>query len=365
VAKERSSELTHGALMSRKSWTALPAIAALHGDADFFKREIQARFASELEKSGGPPAIRRFTPAETGPAGPPLAEVLDELRTPSFLGSKRLVIVEGAGEFLEAHREALEPFIASGFSGGHLILTLDSLDLRTRFARLLGEKGWVIACKKPFDRPPPWKPDADPWENDLCLWVAARARQKKVALAPELAHAFAERVGSDLGTLDEELEKLRSYLESTGKPADLESIEAVAGELREDSIFDLVDAFLAADRAGALRTAERLHRLGYHPQKGTPVLDPSAIWSLFVGALIVRLRALRRAHALQAEGQGPDRWVALRLTPKPFLVRFQRDLRATSPARIRRAFAALRELDRAVKSGARPQDCLEMLLLGS
>jgi DNA polymerase III delta subunit len=363
MAKERSSELTAAVLMGRKDWRPLPAIAALHGEADFLKREVLERFIRELSSGGVEPWVRRYAANEKEGKGPSLAEVLDDLRTPSFLSPVRLVIVQGADAFLAAHREALEPCLAADFAGGHLVLLLDSLDQRTRFGKSLAEKGWAVSCQKPFDRPPPWKPDAEPWDNDLSRWVAARARQKELVMDLELAQAFCQRVGTDLARLDEELEKLRTYLAKEGKRVDLQAVEAVAGELREDSVFDLVDAFLGGDRRHSLEIAGRLLRMGYHPPRGSPILAPTAIWTMFVGALVGRLRALRRAHALSQAGQGPEAWMSLRLTHRPFLPRFQRDLKANPGPRIARALAVLRELDRTVKTGGSVELCLERLLL--
>ncbi len=363
MAKERTLELTCSALMARRSWKPLPAICALHGDAEFFKREIQERFARELFAGGDEPWIRRYRAAEMAPGKPTLAEVLDDLCTPSFLSSNRLVVVEAADQFLAAHREALEPFLEDGFSGGHLILLLEALDGRTRFAKAVAQKGWAVACKKPFDRPPPWEAYAAPWDNELSHWVASRAREKGMEMDVETAHAFCQRVGTDLATLDEELEKLRTYLGETRKKVDLEAVEAVAGELREDSIFDLIDAFLSKNRRAALRIARRLFQAGYHPPKGSPVMESAGITMLFIGGLLSRLRALRRAHALAAQGKGQDAWISLRLTPKAFLNRFQRDLKATPPGRIDRALATLRQIDRSIKTGARPEVLLESFLM--
>jgi len=362
MPRERKSELTHAVLMGRQSWSPLPAVCVLHGNAPFFRREIQERFARELASRGGDePWIRRYRAADK--EAPTLASVLDDLCTPSFLASNRLVVVEAADQFLSDHKKALAPFVEEGFAGGHLILHLDSLDLRTRFARLVSEKGWAVSCQQPFDRPPPWEPHADPWNNDLARWVAGRARGLDMAMSLETAHAFCQRVGTDLATLAEELDKLRTYLGTGKRKVDLAAVDAVAGELREDSIFDLIDAFLSVNRPAALRIARRLFRGGYRPARGNPVMEPVGILILFIGGLVGRLRALRRAHALAGEGKGPEAWISLRLTPKPFLPRFQRDLRATPPERIDRALQTLREIDRAVKTGARAQPLLELFLM--
>ncbi len=363
MAKEKTAPLTCQALMERARWKPLPAVAALIGDADFFKREIEERFISELSDGGEKPWVRRLSGADKDAAGLPLAEVLDDLRTPSLFESAKLIVIQSADPFLARNAAAIEPYISTGFSGGHLLLHVDSLDGRTRFAKTLAEKGWVVACQRPFDRPPPWQPQTDPWDNDLCRWVAGRARMKKLAMDLELAHAFCQRVGNDLATLDGEMEKLRTYLGGAGERVTLEAIEAVAGELREDSIFDLVDAYLSANRSAALEIATRLLKGGYHPPRAAPIFDAGTIWSFFTGAVIGRLQNLRRAHALQARGQGSETWIALKLTPKPFLPRFERDVRAAPPQRIAQAFAALRRLDRQVKTGSRAQLCLEEFLL--
>jgi len=362
MAKDRTAELTPAALMARKSWSPLPAFCVLAGDAEFFKREILARFTKELFGKEEP-WVRRFRATEREPGQPSLAEVLDDLRTPSFISNSRLVVIDAAEQFITANREALEPFVPAGFSGGHLILLADSFDGRTRLGKAVNEKGWLVSCRKPFDKPPPWQPDAEPWDNDLCRWLCARAREKKLSMEAQIAHAFIQRVGDDLATLAEEMEKLRTYLGDRPGAVDLAAVEAVAGALREDSIFDLVEAYLAADRSEALRIARGLFLGGYHPPKGSPVTDPVGITSMFIGALVGRLRSLRRAHALAAQGSGPEEWVSLKLVAKPFLSRFQSEMRTCPPARIINAFPALLDIDRAAKTGERAEALIEGFLL--
>ncbi|MBI4585230.1 MAG: hypothetical protein HY717_14550 [Planctomycetes bacterium] len=359
--KEKPGGISFQELFQRKSWRPLPAVAALVGEAEFLRREVERRFIQELFGNEPLPSIQRFD-ASRDVEGL-LAHVLDELRTLSILSAARLAIVQSADAFLASYREALEPFVSAGFEGGHLLLHLDKApDERTRFAKTLLQHGWLIHCRQPYDRPPPWKTGDPPWRNELSEWIAARAAYRGLSMNLETAYFLQERAGTELGTLDECLEKIGILLGPERKTVTGDTVAAVTGEIREDSIFDLAEAFIGRDRVKALSMAERLNRQGYHPPRGNPIFDPATIASLFIGSLIARLRPLRRAHALQAAGGGPDRWLELRLTTRPFIERFRRDLAAMPPGRIDRIFKALLEMDRSMKSGGDPQTALAVFI---
>ena len=99
--------------------------------------------------------------------------------------------------------------------------------------------------------------------------------------------------------------KIATFLAGKGaKRVDAETVAAISGDLREDSVFLLADRFLEGRRAEALQAAERIFEKGYHTEKGALTTEPVSIALLFIGALVPRLRALRRAHAVAAEG-GP------------------------------------------------------------
>jgi DNA polymerase III delta subunit len=354
AAPTKPGDLSFDDLAGRARWPELPAVIALAGESRFLRKYIEHRVVRELFGDQPVPALQRFDAPQEG--DDLLARVLDELRTVSILSAERLVIVEAADDFLAACRDDLEPFLERGFAGGHLVLHLErGLDERTRFAKELLERGWVVRCKQPFDRPPPWQPGTPPWENELTRWIVSWARRRGLEIDPPTAYELQARVGTDLGVIDESLEKIGTYLGPERRRVDVAAVEAVTGELREDSIFDLVESFIAADRARALHMAEKLFQQGYHPARGAPVHDAGSIAIMFIGALVARLRPLRRAHAMREAGHGPDAWLEQRLTTRPFIERFRRELAAMPPARIERAFESLLRLDRAIKTGADPR----------
>jgi DNA polymerase III delta subunit len=362
----KGGPLAFKAVMARSRWKPLPPAAILSGPADFLKGRFVKRFARELFGEGEP-EVRRFQgPASDRQAGDlPLAVVLDELRTPSLFSPHRIIIVERAGPFLAAHGEDLIPFLESGFSGGHLIAIVDGkLDGRTRFAKAAARVAWVVDCPQPYDRPPPWDAKAPVWDSDLTHWVVAHAAEKGLQIDPRTAFLLHERAGTDLAVLDEELDKIATFLAARGATrVDAETVAAIAGDLREDSVFLLADRFLEGRRAEALQAAVRIFEKGIHTERGALTTEPVSIALLFIGALVPRLRALRRAHAAAAEGAGPDRWIEMGLIQRPFLSRFQRELRAVPAGKIARIFDRLYEIDRAIKSGGNAAALIEHFIL--
>lgn len=366
TAGAKETALTHEKLLLKKSWKPLPPAAVLTGEADFFKAEIVKRFAAELF-GDAPPDITRFQGrgGQGSPAEPSLAAVLDELRTPSFFSPARLVVLEDGEAFLAEYGGDLAPHLERGFGPGLLIVAIrGKLDARTKFARAVKEHGWIVECRQPYDRPPPWDERTPVWDSELSRWIVARAKEKGLEIDLRAAFSLHERAGTDLAVLDAELEKIATYLaERRSRRADEAAVAAVSGESGEDTVFAAVELFLEGRTQETLQEVSRLFARGVRTGRDLPTTDPMTVALLFVGALIPRLRALRRAHAMLANGEGPDRWVEVGLVGRPFLPRFQRHLSSMPPARIARAFEKLYEADRALKSGAHPPWAIELFVL--
>ncbi|HVR75620.1 MAG TPA: DNA polymerase III subunit delta [Planctomycetota bacterium] len=366
-APKKEGALTFRMLMTRETWRPIPSISVFAGNADFLKEEALKRLTREVF-GANPQEVRRFQgpPNDREIGALPLPTVLDELQTPSFFSPARLVILERGNTFLGAHGDDLVPFLEKGFSGGHLAVLVDGkLDGRTRFARRAAENGWVVECAQPYDRPPPWDSKTPAWDSELSHWIVAHARTKDLSIDAPTAFLLHERAGTDLAVIDEELEKIVTFLGVKGsRRVDAEAIAAVTADLRESSVFAALDLFLEGRRGEALDAVQRVFRKGYHGEKGALTIDPSSIALLFIGSLVPRLRSLRRAHAMvSAGGAGPDDWIAAGIVQRPFLARFQRQLRAVPPQKIARLLERLYETDKSIKTGGDPERLLEVLLL--
>lgn len=353
------------ALLSRSKWPLVPAIVLLGGDAPFYQDRIVERLIVEVFGDASPEVVRFRGPGSERDLGElPLSTVLDELRTPSFFSPTRVVVVDRANAFLKEYRDDLLPFVDKKFSAGHLVLLVEGkLDSRTKLVQAIARTGWAVACDQPFDRPPPWETRKPVWESPLSQWVVAQAKSKKLEIDLRAAFVLHERVGTDLRTLDDSLEKLSTYLAGSGKSrADEDTIRAVTGDTRDESLFTITELILEGRRADALDALERLFDRGWHTGSGV-VVDPVGIVLPWITNLLNRLRSLRRAHAMKSEGAGPDDWMRAGLVQRPFIARFHRQIDATPPDRIRRLINRLHTTDRNIKTGGDPRGLARLIIV--
>ena len=136
--------------------------------------------------------LRKFDGPQTD-----IAEVLEELRTLPFLGSRRMVEIYQAGGFANEHRQVLEEYLTSPSPTGVLVLVLDKpLPGNLRLAKLINKVGqcYSVGIAKGQDIP-------------YMLAKLAKDTYGKV-LKPDAARALQELVGESLSRLTEELEKL-------------------------------------------------------------------------------------------------------------------------------------------------------------
>ncbi len=174
-----------------------------------------------------------------------LTDVLDEVRTPSLLGGRRVVIVDNADEFITEHRESLEKNCADPALGGCLILLCDSMPKNTKLRKIIAAAGEVVECEPP-------KTWAIPG------WMVRRAKDAYAKkLNQDAAQMLKEHVGDSLGAIDAELAKLASYVGDRTEIT-LQDIEAATGENRQEKVFGVMDAITSGDAAAGLRLWEQV-----------------------------------------------------------------------------------------------------------
>lgn len=174
-----------------------------------------------------------------------LADVLDEVRTVSLLGNRRVVIVDDAGSFITAHRAALERYCAAPAQGGVLILMCQTLPKNTRLYRIINDNGAALHCEAPKGRA-------------IVAWIVNHAQDRyDKRMSPAAAQRLRDHVGDAFGTLDSELSKLSAYVGECDEitPGD---VGALTGHHREEKVFAVTDAMASNDPAGALRHWEQV-----------------------------------------------------------------------------------------------------------
>lgn len=174
-----------------------------------------------------------------------LATVLDEVRTFSLLGGRRIVTVYRADAFISKYRAALERYCEAPADSGTLILECASLPANQRIHKIIAQHSEIARFDELKGR-------------EVAEWMVQRARNpygKK--LTTSCAWNLRELCGSELGLLDVELAKLATFVGDRAEITQAD-IDALVGRHREEDVFGVLDGIAEGNAAKALAQWERV-----------------------------------------------------------------------------------------------------------
>lgn len=183
---------------------------------------------------------------------------------------------------------------------------------------------------------------------ELKGWLTRELRDAQVSARGDVVGTLIDLFGDDLPGMLGELQKLQ-LLE---QPITPERVREVAQRPAARSAFDLIDAFLAGDSAGALRVARNLLELGEAPIRVMAAL----VWQI---DLLVRAAAL-----LLRDSQTSVAQVRAELGVAEFVAKkVHAAARGLDEATLAAMVAATIEADVGMKSGTTPDWALERVVL--
>ncbi len=184
---------------------------------------------------------------------------------------------------------------------------------------------------------------------ELARWVKRNAEAKGGSISPPAIKAISEMVGSDLWTLDRELDKLALY--ATGREINEGDVRALVSYAQETNIFAAVDAIVDGHPGEALRLLTQLIYEGREPQ--------------YLIAMIERqLRLMALARDLSDRAVAPSEMGRRMGTSSDFVIRKTLgQARRTSLANISRMYQRVLRSDLDIKTGRlEPAVSLELLV---
>ncbi len=247
-------------------------VYVLHGDEDFLKRRCRSAIVEKVLGDGDPSfAVSYFT----GDKLLAFSTVRNDLETLPFLSSVRVVVVEQADAFVTEHRPALEKYVVTPSKIGVLVLEVKSFPETTKLAKALADPAKIV-CKAPA-------------AYKLADWcVAWSKKQHGKSISGEGARLLVDLVGSQMGLLDQELEKLAVSIGA--KPLiDIADVDKLVGRSRSANVFHILDAI------GDGKPAVALTILGELLEDGE---DPHAV----LGPFTSQLRKLATIGRLIGQG---------------------------------------------------------------
>ena len=260
---------------SRKSSSAdrLPLVIAVCGQETFLKlqaiNEITERVLGGMD--------RGLALSEHDGQSARLADVLDDLRTLPFLSERRLVLLRDADDFISEYRSQLETYLEHPTPTGVLLMECRSFPATTRLYKRVKAVGEVIKCEPVKAREVP-------------AWLMEQSRKTYgVQLDQRAVALLGELIGTDLGRLDSELQKLALYV-GERKRIEAADVETLVGFHKEEKVWGIISAIAASDQAGALRIWEEV----WQTDRAAP--------GRAVAGIAYTVRRLLAAHQAQQKG---------------------------------------------------------------
>ncbi|RQD72748.1 MAG: DNA polymerase III subunit delta [Candidatus Syntrophonatronum acetioxidans] len=314
-------------------------IYLLWGEEEYLKKKIIV----ELKNCLVEPEMSSFNLDFFEGGNHSLKEILSRAETPPVLSNKRLIIVKNPPYFSEEVKEKKEledlvRYLQEPVSHTCLVFSATKIDKRKKITRLLVKSNGAADCS-------PVK------EGELKKWVRQKFRQEGKNIDNNALENLIELAGNDLNRLENEINKLCTYLGEDNNLSREKVKGLVTGSL-ESGIFSLVDSLGNKNKKEAL---DQLHRIIL---QGEPPLK--------ILTMIARqFRLLIQVKTLQEGGYTRQEMIK-ELKVHPFVVKkLLSQVENFTRKELKRGLIKSHETDLKIKTGQlEPHTSLEFLIAG-
>lgn len=312
---------------------SVPPVCLFTGEAGFLMEEAWKRLRDLLV----PPKGRRYNGERLQAKEHSAAEVVERLRVLPMFGKKRLLMVTHVEGWPEQERKALASYLAKPFPSACLVLAVQQKKGFKKLEEAVQAVGQVVFFQAPSER-------------DLPRWLQDRAKTLKKTLTPQAAAFLVDQAGTDLHTLDRELEKAALYTGGKDK-IELDDLRQTVSSVRSYTVFEMLRYVIQCRSGQALVSLGNLIDSGEHP----------------LGILALLARQIRLLWQVK-EGLGrgmSQAEIAQAIKLHPYAVKeYAGEAPNITEAELRRAHSGLVEADLAIKSSAAaPVTIMEALIL--
>ncbi|MET0393575.1 MAG: DNA polymerase III subunit delta [Chitinophagaceae bacterium] len=166
-------------------------------------------------------------------------DVVNACRRYPMFAERQVVILKEAQQMRDI--EKLEGYIENPLGSTVFVVSYKDkkVDGRTKFAKLLKEKGVFITTKKIYD-------------NQLPDWTQELLHSKGLSISPKGLALFVDHIGNDLTRIENEIQKISVNL-GKRKTISEEDIETFVGVSKDFNVFELQSALARKDLAKAIR----------------------------------------------------------------------------------------------------------------
>jgi len=249
---------------TKSKTAASPKVYAVVGSDEAEVKHVAAELAEKLTPSGaGDFGLEMIDGAADNAeqAAARISSTIEALQTLPFFGSTKVVWLKNANFLgddqkarsmaVQSALEQLSELLEAGFgSEVTFLLSATEVDKRRSFYRTLVKRAEVQV----FDRLDSGRAG---WEEAACEIVRSRAKKRKLPFDDEALDLFVLLTGGDTRQIDNELEKIETFL-GKDRAVNVEIVRELVPLSRAGIIFELSNALAARDLELALTLVRRL-----------------------------------------------------------------------------------------------------------
>ena len=205
----------------------------LFGEEAYLRKQYKDRLRQALSGDGDSMNNHYFEGKDIN-----LEEVIDLAETMPFLAERRVLVLENTGLF-KSGGEKLAEYLGAPAPTAYFVFAESEVDKRSKLFKQVQSAGHAAEF-------------AAQDEKTLKRWVAGILKKEGLQITESTAEVFLEKVGTDMGNIRLELEKLVCYCmgRSTVEKAD---VEQICTTRISNHIFDMITAI------GEKRTKDALN----------------------------------------------------------------------------------------------------------
>ncbi|MCG2616654.1 DNA polymerase III subunit delta [Terrimonas sp. NA20] len=167
------------------------------------------------------------------------ADIVNACRRYPMFAERQVVVLKEAQQMRDI--EKLEGYVENPLSSTVFVVSYKDkkVDGRTKFAKVLKEKGVFISTKKIYD-------------SQLPDWTQELLRSKDLSISPKGLALLIDHIGNDLSRIENEIEKISVNL-AARKNITEDDIEEFVGVSKDFNVFELQAALAKKDLAKSIR----------------------------------------------------------------------------------------------------------------
>lgn len=207
-------------------------IYLLYGSENYLKQQYRQKLQNALAAPDDTMNISRFEGSKINPA-----TIIDLAETMPFFADYRLILIDGSG-FFKNKCDELADYLPDLPPTTILIFTEEEADKRGRMYKSVVKAGRAVEFARQN-------------EQLLTRWILGRLKKEEKKITQSVLSLFLSKTGTDMGTIDRELEKLLCYTleKDVIEAAD---VEAICTTQVSNQIFEMVGAIGRREQKRAL-----------------------------------------------------------------------------------------------------------------